>query len=324
MIRAQKRKHSHSKSSNTPIVYAVGGGKGGVGKSFLTSNLAMLFAKNHSKTLIIDLDFGGANTHTYLEMKNLKYSVFDFLSGSVQDVNKIIQPTKFQDLSIIPAHGKWFRNEDNLYTQVPKLLKEVKKLDYKRVLLDLGAGTHIETLSGYLQADYKLTLVTPEPTSVENTYFFLKKAFYTHLKHVAKEFSFTEQLNNILREKDKFDISKPAQLLKHIEKEYGNTGHKITQEFTRMIPLFVINQCRTPLDYSLGNSLSQISRNYFGLNAQPLGHLSYDNKVWQSIRSMKPLSVDYPNCSVLTEIEHIYKALKTIEKSHNRTYSLAS
>jgi flagellar biosynthesis protein FlhG len=324
-MRSLNKKQSLSKHEDQePLVYSVGGGKGGVGKSFLTTNLAMLFAKNHSKTLIIDLDFGGANTHTYLEMKRLKHSVFDFLSGKVDRVSEVIQQTKYQDLFIITAHGDWFKEEDNLYDRVPELLKEVKRLNFDRIFLDLGAGTHTETLSGFLEADFQITLVTPEPTSVENTYFFLKKAFYTQLKRVSKKFNFSEQINTILKNKEKFKITKPSLLLKHIENEYGNTGEKITREFSHMVPLFVINQCRTPHDYNLGDSLSQISRNYFGLNAVALGHLSYDNKVWQSVRSLKPLSIEYPNCSVLTEIEQVYKTLKTIEKNHNRTYSLAS
>jgi len=325
MMRTRKNKNTSSKHKNlSPVVYAVGGGKGGVGKSFLTTNLAMLFAKRQSKTLIIDLDFGGANTHTYLEMKGLRHSVFDFLSGKIDQVSKIVQSTKFDNLSIITAHGQWFQDEDVLYDRVPQLLREVKRLDFDRILLDLGAGTHVETLCGFLEADYKLTLVTPEPTSVENTYFFLKKAFFTHLKNVARKYNFSDQINSILKDKEQHGITKPSLLLKHIENEYGNVGKKITQEFANMSPLFVINQCRTPLDFKLGDSLSQISRNYFGLNARPLGHMSYDNKVWQSVRSMKPLSVDYPNCSVLTEIEQIYKTLKSIEKNDNNTYSLAS
>ena len=326
MTKTPKKIHSPFKhhEDQKPLIYAVGGGKGGVGKSFLTTNLAMLFAKNDSKTLILDLDFGGANTHTYLKMKNLKHSIFDFLSGKINRISEVVQPTPFHNLFIITAHGQWFKNEDALYKRVPELLKEVKKLNFDRVLLDLGAGTHTETLSGFLEADFKLTLATPEPTSIENTYFFLKRAFYKQLKKVSEQYNFSEQIDTVLKHRDEFNITKPSQLLKYIEDEYGNTGKKITQEFIKTIPLFVINQCRTPLDYNLCESLSQIARNYFGLNAISLGHLSYDNQVWQSVRSIKPLSVDYPNCSVLTEIEHIYKALKNIEKNYNYTYSLAS
>ena len=175
MMQVAKKYNSLKNENQKPLVYAIGGGKGGVGKSFLTTNLAMLFAKNYSKTLIIDLDFGGANTHTYLKMKGLKRSVFDFLGGKVSHVSEVIQPTQFQNLFIITAHGEWFKGQDNLYVRVPKLLREVKELNFDRVFLDLGAGTHVETLSGFLEADFKMNLVTPEPTSIENNYLFLKK-----------------------------------------------------------------------------------------------------------------------------------------------------
>ena len=154
--------------------------------------------------------------------------------------------------------------------------------------------------------------------------YFSKKIFYAQLERVSRKFIFSEQINTILKNKEEFNITKPSLLLRYIEDEYGNIGKKIAHEFESIVPLFVINQCRTPLDYNLGKSLSQISRNYFGLNAMALGRMSYDDKVWQSVRSMKPLSIDYPNCPVLTDIERIYKSLKSIEKNHNNTYSLAS
>jgi len=325
MINAiNKKSKKHKVTSKDATVYAVGGGKGGIGKSFMITNLAMLFAKNHHKTLIIDLDFGGANTHTYLEMRELGHSVFDFLGGKKKHISEVIQKTHFKNLSIITAHGDWTKDEDELYKKVPQLLKEAKTLGYDSIFLDLGAGTHIETLSGFLEADYKLTLVTPEPTSVENTYFFLKKVFFHQLKSAAIKYNLTSEINELLKNKTKYNISKPSLLIKHIEQEFGQAGSSVAQEVRLLSPYFVINQCRTPLDYKLAESLSQISRNYFGIKTGSIGHMSYDNKVWQSIRSMKPLSVDYPNCSVLTEIEHIYRALKRIEKNNNKSYSLAS
>lgn len=324
MIKSYSKNKKQKNTSNKTTVYAVGGGKGGVGKSFFTTNLALLFAKNGYKTLIIDLDFGGANTHTYLEMKNNEKSVFSFLNGEVLDLDKVIQGTEFKDLSIITAHGDWTRNEDHLYEKVPQLLSEARRKGFDRILLDLGAGTHEETTTGFIEADHQLTLLTPEPTSVENTYFFLKKAFYQKFMQASEKYNFTEETNLILKNKSKYKISRPEELLKTLELEFPEVGYKISNEVRSFQPLFIINQCRTSLDYKLATSLSQISRNYFGVNSTALGYMSHDNKVWQSIRAMKPLCVAYPHCFVLTEIERIYRALKRIEQTQNKTYPIAS
>jgi len=315
---------SYISHQREPFLYSIGGGKGGIGKSFLTSNLAILFAKSGSKTLLVDLDFGGANSHTYLEVKKLKHSAFDYLSGNVKDVNQVIQPTQFTNLHIVTAQGEWFKSDENLYSKVPQLIEKLKALNFDRIFLDLGAGTNPETMSGYLNSDFKLTLATPEPTSIENTYFFLKKAFYNHLTAVSERHGFSNHINTVLEKKEKYGVRNPAQLLRHIETEYGKTGQRLVREFSELKPYFILNQCRSPLDYKLGQSLSQISRNYFGITAVTIGHLGYDNRVWQSVRSMKPLILDYPNCEIIKELEIVHKSLKNIEKTQRREYAIAS
>ncbi|MFW5989146.1 MAG: P-loop NTPase, partial [Desulfosudaceae bacterium] len=48
------------------IIYPVAGGKGGIGKSFITANLGYLLAKRGKRVLLADLDLGGSNLHTLL------------------------------------------------------------------------------------------------------------------------------------------------------------------------------------------------------------------------------------------------------------------
>ena len=47
-------------------IWAFGGGKGGVGKSFVAGNLGILLAQNGHTVILADLDLGGANMHTWL------------------------------------------------------------------------------------------------------------------------------------------------------------------------------------------------------------------------------------------------------------------
>jgi Mrp family chromosome partitioning ATPase len=50
-------------------IWPIGGGKGGSGKSFLTSSLGRVLAGLGKKTLLIDLDLGGANLHTLMPLR---------------------------------------------------------------------------------------------------------------------------------------------------------------------------------------------------------------------------------------------------------------
>ena len=84
MIKLNYNRFKNSSDSNQTIVYALGAReKGGIGKSFITSNLALYLARTGLKTLIIDLDFGGANAHTYLRVPGNGVSAKDYLFGEV-------------------------------------------------------------------------------------------------------------------------------------------------------------------------------------------------------------------------------------------------
>ena len=78
MIEYKKRK---------PQIWAVGGGKGGTGKSFVTCNIATCLAAQGKKTLLIDADFGGANLHTLLGVSKSKKSLADFFSNKALLLN---------------------------------------------------------------------------------------------------------------------------------------------------------------------------------------------------------------------------------------------
>ena len=60
-------------------IWAVGGGKGGTGKTFLTSQLAKYLALKKKQVILIDSDFGGANLRYFFNIKKQGKSIKDFL-----------------------------------------------------------------------------------------------------------------------------------------------------------------------------------------------------------------------------------------------------
>ena len=62
-----------------PRIWAIGGGKGGVGKSVIATNLAATLAGAGKKVVLVDADLGGANLHTLLGVPNPKTSLSDFI-----------------------------------------------------------------------------------------------------------------------------------------------------------------------------------------------------------------------------------------------------
>ena len=64
-------------------VWAIGGGKGGTGKSFIASNIGSYLAKKGKKVVLIDADLGGANLHSLLGVKKPEASLEDFFNKKV-------------------------------------------------------------------------------------------------------------------------------------------------------------------------------------------------------------------------------------------------
>ena len=83
-----------------PCVWAVGGGKGGVGKSVVASSLAIALAQRGERCVLVDCDLGGANLHTLLGGAAPRLSLGDFLSRRVATLSEVMSSTRFPARSL--------------------------------------------------------------------------------------------------------------------------------------------------------------------------------------------------------------------------------
>jgi flagellar biosynthesis protein FlhG len=84
-------------------VIPVGGGKGGVGKTFLVANLATALARNGYRVVAVDSDLEGANLHTCLGVPRPRCSLADFVAQREEDLAKLLIDTPVQNLQLIAA-----------------------------------------------------------------------------------------------------------------------------------------------------------------------------------------------------------------------------
>src|SRR4051812_8546463 len=74
-------------------IWAVGGGKGGVGKSLIAANISIALARAGKKVCAIDLDLGAANLHTCLGIEIPQVTLSDFFSRREPDIKNVLVPT---------------------------------------------------------------------------------------------------------------------------------------------------------------------------------------------------------------------------------------
>src|ERR1041384_317598 len=139
-------------------VIAVGGGRGGVGKSIVAVNLAVYLAQLGRKVLLIDTDPAGAELHTALGLGPLS-SPRGPASGSsataddTEDDDLTAVPTQVPGLSLVPQQYRASSTVPLRPGRKARWARDLKNLEADYVLLGLGAGTLPATLDLFLSAD---------------------------------------------------------------------------------------------------------------------------------------------------------------------------
>ena len=290
-------------------IWAIGGGKGGVGKSFISSSLAICLARMGRTVTLIDLDLGGANLHTVLGGKTPSLGISDFIAGRVPELRQILGDTDVPNLRFINGFNDSLNIADLKGPGRERLLRALSTVPTRYLILDLGAGTSETTLDFYLEAHQQIVAATPEPTSIENAYRFLKSAFYRKLRQAENELGIQKLLETAMDSRNELGIRSPADLIAKIMQADSRAGARLQEKIAEFSPKIIVNQTRSRADVALGDSMTSVCRKYFGVNSQYLGHIDHDNAVWQSLRKRRPMIIEHPYSSIVGQFLAITKQL---------------
>ncbi|MBX7230486.1 MAG: P-loop NTPase [Bdellovibrionales bacterium] len=291
------------------VIFAIGGGKGGIGKSFISSSLALFLAHMGHETYLIDLDLGCANIHTSIGEPLPKLGIHDFLSDPSLSIKDVSVPTAIPNLKLVAGSSDMLETADISEFQKSRIMGSLYKLKTKFIVLDLSAGTHHSTLDFFLMATNKIVLFTPEPSSIENAYRFLKAAFYRKVRRLENQLELTEMIADLMSRRAEYGLKSPGDLLKAIQNKDLVAGQKLNRILKDLHLHVILNQVRTLKDTDLGPSIKDVCVKYFGLPFNYLGHVEHDNAVWQALRNRKHLLLEYPHSKVYAQMMNITRNL---------------
>nr|WP_315426530.1 MinD/ParA family protein [uncultured Albidiferax sp.] len=154
-------------------VLAVTSGKGGVGKTFVSANLAAALAKRGRRVLVLDADLGLANLDVVLNL-HPKITLHDVFTGKATLDEAIVKaPGGFSVLLAGSGMVEYSRLTPEVRDEFLQVIRSlVPRFDV--LLLDTGAGISDVVLFAVSLASEVLVVATPEPTSLTDAYAAIK------------------------------------------------------------------------------------------------------------------------------------------------------
>ncbi|MGZ3773581.1 MAG: P-loop NTPase [Pseudobdellovibrionaceae bacterium] len=297
---------SQREQSTEPKIWVMTSGKGGVGKTFISSSLGITLSKLGHTVVIIDLDLSGANVHTSLGNFPANENIRHFFEG---DRNLEDLKTKTPFLNLFNIQGFWDSWSPNSLSNahIERLLLEIKKLKADYVIIDTAGGAtemHHELLKA---ADEKFIITSPEPTSIEKTYRFTE-AYICHSLKINSTPEAYNKLISTLRDYRQGVLDKPFSFRSYLRNATGIHFDFFEDLSSKPIRL-IVNSARGQSDSELGYSIKSVCNKYYDLNVDYSGSICFDNAVWQSIRRQEHVFAAQPFTPLAGQFLNLCKLL---------------
>jgi flagellar biosynthesis protein FlhG len=273
--------------SATPMrnrLWAVGGGKGGVGKSLVSLLVADGLARRGVDVVLVDADLGGSNLHTLLGIRHPSVTIGDFIERRVARLDDVAQPTSTPRLRLIAGADDLVGIANPKFGQKTRLLTHLTRLDADVVLLDLGAGTSTTTLDFFNHAAGQVVVMTPQVTSIQNAYGFIKAALYRKLTRAFSRD--TEALAIIEAAADPGNGNTIASVADLRTALGPDRAELATQCVSEMDLSIVVNMTRTPRDRQCGRIVCSVAQQYLDLTPQLAGVIDEDPELDGAVNRM--------------------------------------
>jgi len=272
-------------------IWVTGAGKGGVGKTFVSSSLGITLSKLNNRVLLIDFDLSGGNLHTTFGENPSNKNLANYFHDKAQ-LKDLFHATQIPKLFLIQGFWDSWAPTHLSIEQVRQFIQDCRELPFDYVLFDLGPGPSLAHLELFFQADERILISNSEPTAVEKNYRFIE-AFICHsLKENSTEESYgrLEHSLKAYRSHEKRGFFSFRNYLSH---ECG-FDFNFFEELQKKPLRLIVNESRSRLDQDLGHSIKSVCNKYFDLSIDYVGCIDFDNAVWQSVKSREPVLIDKP------------------------------
>jgi flagellar biosynthesis protein FlhG len=278
-------------------IIAVGGAKGGIGKSTFTTNLGVSLAAQGHRTVIVDLDLGGANLHLYLGQTFVKNCINDYFAQTITNLADLTIPTKYGP-QLIGGDSSQLGSANISFWSKMKLIKSLRDMNADYVIIDLGSNTSFNILDFFLAADSQLVVTTCEPAAYLEAYNFIKVGLLRRLNRLfGGESADAGKRNHALQELIHEATMSPngakakdiPALLARVREHHADYLPALQKAIDTYQPCLVVNKVTDVEDVApIVKRIQDVSRKMLAINIRYLGPLPYLDEVKRSSLELVP------------------------------------
>ena len=287
-------------------VIAIGGGKGGVGKSLVAANVGIFLATLGKKVILVDAAFGAPNLHLFAGVPRPARSLAEAMLAGGPPLAELAVVTHVPGVKLIGGvyDPQWTANPEPGHTQA--LARQLSQLPADFVVVDLAPGLAAATLDLFLEAEIGVVVGVPDPTSIELVHRFVRAAFIKSLDRRG--------LGHLANLPDKrpldYEGGMPSALDIYLHAVASHAEvNEVRDAILGFAPHLVINSARSKSDMELGRAVASAARRRLGTPIRYLGHLEYDEAVWASTRRRRPLLIEHPETRIAKCFERVARGV---------------
>ncbi|MBQ3801682.1 MAG: P-loop NTPase [Treponema sp.] len=294
-------------------IIPVASGKGGVGKSLLSANLAIALGQAGKKVVLADLDLGASNLHLVIGQTAAKKGIGTFLSGQ-GTFKDLIEPTDYENVSFIAGDSEIPGLTSLKAGKKNELIREFSSIKADYLILDLGAGTHLTILDMFLLSPQGIVVTAPTVTAILNGYLFLKnvvfRMMYNTFKKGSPAYKYLEDMRGNSQAMQKVYIPKLIEELRKVDKPGAELFESRMRKFR---PRLILNMIDDPKDADRAIKIRHSCRQFLGLDIEHLGVIYRDTMQDKALSSRLPVIIYKPHSVIAQAIYRIAEKIKQEE-----------
>jgi flagellar biosynthesis protein FlhG len=297
---------THSK----PRLVAFAGGKGGVGKTVSTANLALHLAEHHN-VLTVDMDLGCGNLNASLGVRVVPHSINDFLASKMPELGPLKTATACASLQLICCSYNPVVHTALTPEQKVRLLQHLRADQSDYVLMDLGAGVTDDILDLFAAVDIPILVTGPESLALHNAYVFVKSIVYRAIAKSLDQNGIPRgRRDEVVRELYDNGDTEIARTIESIAQRDRAMADFIRSVLSGIRLHLILNKVQDPAEERYVRRLQDLTRKYVSVELAYLGYIPFDDNVKKSLNSVVPFALEYKSSPANIAFARVAKALQ--------------